>query len=160
MLDTTHIPRQIKTETASFEHEALPAYQAALGFVKWVSVLGNTLGAGFPDAWYRILRSCQAIPPTIAEGYGRRSVAESIKSMETARGYALECAASLDVLVAAGGCAPDTIVGGKQLLTRVLAHLSDMIDDAGAAELAAEQEEVEEEVVYHGMLPEDSEHAI
>ncbi|MBX7256078.1 MAG: four helix bundle protein [Candidatus Hydrogenedentes bacterium] len=160
MLDTTRKSRTFEIETVSFEHESLPAYQAALGFVRWVSGLGNSLGAGIPDAWYRILRSSQAIPPTIAEGLGRKTIAESIKCYEMAHGYALECAASLDVLVAAGGCVPEQIMGGKQILTRIVSHLKDMIENAQASEIPLGQEEEEVEVIYHGSLPEDSEHAI
>lgn len=162
MLDTTHRPRAADRETVTFGHEALPAYQAALGFVRWVSGLGNSLGAGIPDAWYRILRSSQAIPPTIAEGHGRRITAESIKCFETASAYALECAASLDVLVAAGSCPADHVTGGKQILARIVSSVSEMIDSARSSELPMEQEddEVLEADVYRCVLPEDNEHAI
>jgi four helix bundle protein len=63
----------------------------------------------------------------IAEGAGRWSEADSSKHYKIARGEAMECAASLDVLKLRKLVAPERYELGIQLLEAVVAMLTKMI---------------------------------
>ena len=63
-----------------------------------------------------------------AEGNGKRQGRPRAKFFDDARGSALECAACLDAAVAKGLVPADRICPGKQMLARVVAMLSRLID--------------------------------
>jgi four helix bundle protein len=63
----------------------------------------------------------------IAEGAGRWSEADSAKHYKIARGEAMECAASLDVMTLRRGVAAQRYEHGIGLLESVVAMLTKMI---------------------------------
>jgi len=62
-----------------------------------------------------------------AEGNGKRQRQIRAKFFDDARGSATECAACLDALVAKRACAEARILEGKELLLRVVAMLSKLV---------------------------------
>jgi four helix bundle protein len=63
----------------------------------------------------------------IAEGAGRWSEADSAKHYKIARGKAMECAASLDVMKMRGLVSAERYATGIRLLEAVVAMLTKMI---------------------------------
>ena len=63
----------------------------------------------------------------IAEGAGRWSEADSAKQYEIARGEAMECAASLDVMKLRRVVVPERYEYGIRLLESVVAMLTKML---------------------------------
>ena len=84
----------------TFDHEKLDVYRVALEFVAWSFEVCQRLTGTHRHARDQLLRSSQSVPQNIAEGNGKRSLADRQRFFEIARGSALESAASLDVLVA------------------------------------------------------------
>ncbi|MBI3096743.1 MAG: four helix bundle protein [Planctomycetes bacterium] len=74
----------------------------------------------------QIDRARTSIPLNIAEGNGRRSPADRSHYLQIARGSALECAASLDVLVARRRLREDMIVTAKSQWVRIVEMLTKM----------------------------------
>ncbi len=72
--------------------------------------------------------SSTSIALDIAEGNGKRSVADRVRYLETARGSALECAACLDVLVVRNSLVPDIANTGKATLVRVVSMVTKLTD--------------------------------
>jgi hypothetical protein len=70
--------------------------------------------------------------PLRASQYGRRNGKrqgrQRVKFFDDARGSALECAACLDAAVAKRLVSADRVCSGKQMLARVVAMLSRLID--------------------------------
>ena len=62
-----------------------------------------------------------------AEGNGKRQGRQRAKFFDDARGSALECAAGLDASVAKRFATNDRIRGGKEMLTRVVAMLTRLV---------------------------------
>jgi len=81
-----------------FDHERLDAYKHAVAF-----------------------------PLNIAEGNGKRSVADRVRFLEVARGSAFECAACLDVLVVRKTVSAETAAAGKMTLVRVVSTITKLI---------------------------------
>ncbi len=63
-----------------------------------------------------------------AEGNGKRQGRQHAKFFDDARGSAFECAACLDAAVAKGLVSIDRVCPGKQMLARVVAMLTRLID--------------------------------
>ena len=63
-----------------------------------------------------------------AEGNGKRQGQQRAKFFDDARGSALECAACLDAPVAKGFVSIDRVRPGKEMLARVVAMLTRLID--------------------------------
>ena len=74
-----------------------------------------------------LLTGAYAVVRNIAEGAGRWSDADSSKHYKIARGEAMECAASLDVLKLRKLVAVDRYDRGIQLLEGVVAMLTKMV---------------------------------
>jgi four helix bundle protein len=64
----------------------------------------------------------------LAEGNGKRQRRTRAKSFDDARGETSESAACLDALVAKRVCGPERVREGKELLERVFAMLTKLID--------------------------------
>ena len=105
----------MNTTKPCFDHEKLVAYQRSMQFVAWASqLLGNvSRKLAVHD---QLDRAATSVPLNIAEGNGKYTAPDRCRYFDTARGSALECAASLDVLVAKGICSQDQVAEGKALL--------------------------------------------
>jgi four helix bundle protein len=122
-----------------FDHERLDVYQEAIAFCGWVGDLLNeiTVKASAKDHLYRASTS---IPLNIAEGNGKFSNADRARFLEIARGSALECAGSLDVIVVRKLVAIERVVPGKERLVRIVNMLMGMLKRfSGHADLLREE---------------------
>ena len=108
------------------DHEKLEVYQISIEFVSYVAGMACSLKGDHRHARDQLLRSSQSIPLNIAEGNGKRSLNDRNRFFEIARGSAMESAATLDVLVAAGACSKDQIERGKALVVRIVSMLYKM----------------------------------
>jgi len=73
------------------------------------------------------VRAAESVVRNIAEGAGRWSKADSAKHYEIARGEAMECAASLDVMKLRKVVAPERYEYGIRLLESVVAMRTKML---------------------------------
>lgn len=110
---------------APFDHEKLDVYRVSIEFVGWVASLAEDgkLQRNIRD---QLLRASQSIPLNIAESTGKSSPKDRGRSIEVARGSAMESAAALDVMVAIGAVKPDRVLRGKEMLYRIVSMLSKM----------------------------------
>ena len=76
---------------------------------------------------YDIVRAAESVVRNIAEGAGRWSAAECAKHYKIARGEAMECASSLDVLKLRKLIADEQYDRGLRLLEGVVAMLTKMV---------------------------------
>jgi four helix bundle protein len=74
----------------------------------------------------QLVRAAESVVRNIAEGAGRWSDADSAKHYKIARGEAMECAASLDVMRLRKLVAPQQYDRGIRLLEAVVAMLTKM----------------------------------
>ena len=114
----------------TFDHEKLDVYRVALDFVAWSFEVCQRLSGAHRHAREQLLRSWQSVPQNIAEGNGKRSLADRQRFFEIARGSALESAASLDILVAWHALSVDEADAGKRALDRIVSMLTRMTDRA------------------------------
>jgi four helix bundle protein len=114
----------------TFDHEKLDVYRLALEFVAWSFEVSQRLSGAHRHARDQLLRSSQSVPQHIAEGNGKRSLADRQRFFEIARGSALESAASIDVLVACHALSVDEADAGRRLLHRIVSMLTRMTDRA------------------------------
>mgnify|MGYP003833339177 FL=1 len=84
---------------AHFDHEKPGVYQETIRFVAWAGGLLETLPKSLA-AYDQLDRVSTSIALNIAEGNGKCSAPDRCRFFDIARGFALECAACLDVLVA------------------------------------------------------------
>ncbi len=113
-------------EQSSFGHEKLAVYQEAIGFIAWLSDLLETLPR-VGDIKDQLERASISIPLNIAEGNGKYTAKDRCRFFDIAHGSALECAASLDVLVAKKKCAAEQIQAGKNRLESIVRMLFGLI---------------------------------
>ena len=112
-----------------FDHEKLDAYRIAIEFVAWVDVvLDETASKARLSALRHLDESSTSVALNIAEGNGKRSVADRVRYLEIARGSALECAACLDVLVVRRRLSADRAATGKAVLVRIVGMLTKLIE--------------------------------
>jgi four helix bundle protein len=83
-----------------------------------------------------------------AEGNGKRQRQVRAKFFDDARGSATECAACLDALVAKRVVLPERIVGGKDLLLRIVSMLSGLVNRFDGAPDALREDATE----YHAEI--------
>ena len=74
-----------------------------------------------------LIRAAESVLRNIAEGAGRWSTADAKKHYKIARGEAMECAASLDVLRVRGLLAADRYDRGLLHLVKVVSMLTKMM---------------------------------
>ena len=111
-----------------FDHERLDVYRVSIEFVAWTgTLLDDQLSTCRQSAVKQLDRASTSVPLNIAEGNGKRSLVDRCRYLDIARGSALECAASLDVLVARRALPGPHVLPGKELLVRVVGMLSRMI---------------------------------
>jgi four helix bundle protein len=98
-----------------FDHEKLIAYQRSIQFVAWSSQLLDKLPPRLAVS-DQLDRASTSIPLNVAEGNAKYTAPDRCRYFDTARGSALECAASLDVFVAKGKCTVEQAQPGKEIL--------------------------------------------
>lgn len=112
--------------TQLFDHEKHNVYKKTLEFVSWVTTILERVPKSMA-VHNQLDRSSTSIPLNIAEGTGKFTAPDRCRYYDSARGSALECAASLDVLVAKRVLQPNEITEGKELLRPIVAMLVGLI---------------------------------
>ncbi len=112
-----------------FDHEKLEAYQQAIRFVEWVTPLIEQLKAS-KAVLERIDRCSTSVPLNIAEGNGKFSMKDRSRFLDIANNAAVDCAATLDVLVAQKRLRADEIEEGKSILRQVVSLVIGLRNDA------------------------------
>ncbi len=110
-----------------FDHEKLDVYRLSIEFVAWSYRLCGGLKGFDRHARDQLLRASQSIPLNIAEGNGKFPSAERGRFLRIALGSALECAATLDLLLACEAIEPETALSGKNILVRIVSMLTRMM---------------------------------
>jgi four helix bundle protein len=115
-----------------FDHEKLDVYAIELQFMTWITdFLQEVLGS--PAQLRRELteqldRASLSMLLNTAEGNSKRHGRHRAKFFDDARGSAFECAACLDASVAKRCVLPDRVRPGKEMLARVVAMLTRLIE--------------------------------
>jgi four helix bundle protein len=107
--------------------QRLDVYQRAVEFLALVYDVVGDLPRGNADRADRLTRSAESVVRNIAEGAGRWSDADSANRYKIARGEAMECAASLDVMRLRKLIADARHERGIQLLDGIVAMLTRML---------------------------------
>jgi four helix bundle protein len=107
--------------------QRLHVYQRAIEFLALASEVVEALPRGHSERADQLIRAAEAVPRNIAEGAGRWSRADMSKHYKIARGEAMECAASLDVLKLRQVVEPPLYDRGIELLEAVVSMLTKMI---------------------------------
>ena len=109
-----------------FDHEKLRVYQYSLDFTEWVGILLNEISQKI-SVCEHLDEASTSIPLNIAEGNGKFTSKDICKYFDIARGSALECASSLDVLVRRRKVEQTRVIDGKQLLSNIVSMLVGLI---------------------------------
>ena len=107
--------------------QRLEVYQRAIEFLALVYDIVNDLPKGHAERRDQLVRAAESVIRNIAEGAGRWSPADSAKHYRIARGEAMECAGSLDVLKLAKLVSAERYNRGTQLLESEVAMLTKML---------------------------------
>jgi four helix bundle protein len=115
-----------------FDHEKLDVYGVELAFIRWLTDFLEEVSE-YPAAQRRELvdqldRASLSALFNTAEGNGKRQGRQRAKFFDDARGSALECAACLDAAVAKRVATNDHIHTGKEMLARVVAMLTRLVE--------------------------------
>jgi len=118
-----------------FDHEKLDVYQLELQFIRWLTVLMAEMRPSARKSGILIAEVCDQPDRgslssllNTAEGNGKRQLPVRAKYFDDARGSAKECAACLDALAAKGVCTADRVQEGKEMLARIVAMLTGLVD--------------------------------
>jgi len=106
--------------------QRLDVYQRAIEFLALVGDVVAELPRGHAERSDQLVRAAESVVRNIAEGAGRWSDADSAKHYKIARGEAMECAASLDVVRLRKLVPPHQYDQGIRLLEAVVAMLTKM----------------------------------
>lgn len=107
--------------------QRLDVYQRAIEFLALAYEVIDRLPKGHAERADQLARAAESVVRNIAEGAGRWSGADSAKHYKIARGEAMECAASLDVLKVRKLVVEPSYSDGIRLLEAVVAMLTKMI---------------------------------
>jgi four helix bundle protein len=113
--------------------QRLDVYQRAIAVVAAVTEVAEATPRGHGERLDQLVRAAEAIVRNIAEGAGRWSRADMCKHYKIARGEAMECAASLDVLRLRKLVSDDTYDRCLKLLEGVVAMLTKLIQSGERA---------------------------
>ena len=108
-----------------FDHEKLTVYQTSLAFTARSEELLRKIKTLAVSN--QLDRASTSIPLNIAEGNGKFTPPDRCRYFDNARGSALECAASLDVLVAKKRATAQDIESGKEQLRQIVSILVGLI---------------------------------
>ncbi|MFH0945232.1 MAG: four helix bundle protein [Planctomycetota bacterium] len=123
-----------------FDHEKLDVYRVSIEFVTWSYRICRGLKGVDRHARDQLLRASQSIPLNIADGNGKLPSADRQRYLRTALGSALECAATLDVLLGCNAVEMEDAQVGKGLLVRIVAMLTKMTSRSMGVREEPEQE--------------------
>ena len=115
--------RSAHSGEVSFDHEKLDVYHDSIAFVSWYEGIERCIPVS-TDVRGNLDRASTSAALNIAEGNGRFSTRDRCHFLETARTSALQCASSLDVLVARKAASAGEMSEGKEVLRRMVARLS------------------------------------
>ncbi|HEY3358634.1 MAG TPA: four helix bundle protein [Polyangia bacterium] len=107
--------------------QRLDVYQRAIEFLALATEIVEGLSRGQAERGDQLIRAAESVVRNIAEGAGRYTQADGSKHYKIARGEAMECAASLDVLRLRKLLAPERYERGVELLEGVVAMLTRMV---------------------------------
>ena len=107
--------------------QRLDVYQRAIEFLALATEIVEELPRGHAERADQLIRAAESVVRNIAEGAGRWSDADSSKHYKIARGEAMECAASLDILKLRRLATLQRYERGIELLEGVVAMLTKMI---------------------------------
>ena len=107
--------------------QRLDVYQRAIEFLTLVGDIVGDLPRGHADRGDQLVRAAESVLRNIAEGAGRWSQADSARHYKIARGEAMECAASLDVMKLRKIVSVQRYDDGIRLLESVVSMLTKMI---------------------------------
>jgi four helix bundle protein len=115
-----------------FDHEKLDVYGLELEFIAWTTDFLEEASQS-PVSHRRELfdqldRACLSVLLNTAEGNGKRQGLQRARFFDDARGSALESAACLDASVAKRMAKNDRIRRGKELLVRIVAMLTRLVE--------------------------------
>lgn len=115
-----------------FDHEKLDVYALELEFLTWVTDFQIELTrpslVSTRELRDQLDRASLSVPLNTAEANGRRQRRQRAKTFDDARGSAIECAACLDASVAKRLATADRVKPGKELLIRIVAMLSKLVE--------------------------------
>jgi four helix bundle protein len=107
--------------------QRLDVYQRAIEFLSLVYEIVDDLPRGNADRADQLQRAAESVVRNIAEGAGRWSAADSANRFKIARGEAMECAASLDVMRVRKLVTDERYDRGIRLLESTVAMLTKML---------------------------------
>ncbi|HKU41989.1 MAG TPA: four helix bundle protein [Polyangiales bacterium] len=107
--------------------QRLDVYQRAIEFLALVYEILGDLPRGNADRADQLKRAAESVVRNIAEGAGRWSKIDSAGRYKIARGEAMECAASLDVMRLSQLVSEDRYERGMRLLEGVVSMLTKML---------------------------------
>lgn len=110
------------------DHERLDVYRVALDFAAWAYTVCRTLKGLDRPTRDQLIRASQSIALNIAEGCGKIPMADRGRFLQIASGSARECGAILDILDRCGVLDREAVRNGKELLVRIVAMLTRMIE--------------------------------
>ena len=107
--------------------QRLDVYQRAIEFLSLAYEIVADLPRGNADRADQLVRSAESVVRNIAEGAGRWTEADMASRYKIARGEAMECAASLDVMKLRKVLSDERYARGIRLLEAVVAMLTKML---------------------------------
>jgi four helix bundle protein len=107
--------------------QRLDVYQRAIEFLVLATEIVEELPRGHAERADQLIRAAESVVRNIAEAAGRWSQGDAAKHYRIARGEAMECAASLDVLRLRKLLVPTRYERGIELLEGVVAMLTKMM---------------------------------
>jgi four helix bundle protein len=124
-----------------FDHEKLDVYCLELQFVGWITDLFEDVSPCSVqcrrELFEQLDRASLSALLNTAEGNGKRQGRQRAKFFDDARGSAIECAACLDASVAKRLVSNDRIRLGKEMLARIVAMLTRLVDRFDTDEIRA-----------------------
>ncbi|MFZ5946584.1 MAG: four helix bundle protein [Stygiobacter sp.] len=108
-----------------FDHEKLNVYQKAIEFIEWLeNIINRNAKKSILD---QIERAANSILLNIAEGNGKFTGRDKCRYFDIARGSALECAASLDIMFRKDIIKYEELIFGKNILKEIVSMLIGLI---------------------------------
>lgn len=123
----THLLAGPADNIGMLSFQRLHVYQHAIKFLALAIEIVEQLPRGHRQRADQLIRAAESVVRNIAEGAGRWSDADSAKHYKIARGEAMECAASLDVLKLRKLVTHPHYEPGIHLLECVVAMLTKML---------------------------------